>query len=266
LSNHNDPARSMLRYLFSHPLTQDIPLDDPRIVPLRAKIVKEKRFLYHIYYQWYQMILNHLPTGFLPVVELGTGPGFLKELLPALFTSDIVPCASVDVILDGQALPFQNASLRAIVMVDVLHHLQNPRSFFLSASRTIQVGGCVLMVEPWVTSWSHWVYTHFHHEKFDPACLEWELDTTKPLSSANGALPWILFSRDLGQFSREFPNWKVEFIQPMMPLVYLLSGGFSSRLSPPGWSYSLCQVIEKVLSPLNQYLGMFALIRLRRLA
>jgi hypothetical protein len=255
----------MRKDLLAHPLTRDLPLDDPRLIPLRAVIVKEKGFLHKIYDQWYQMILRHLPGGPSPVVELGTGPGFLKELLPGLITSDLISCRNVDVILDGQELPFPARSLGAIVMVDVLHHIQKPRSFFISASRCIQIGGSILMIEPWNTHWSRWVYTHLHHENFDPTIQEWELLSTKPLSDANGALPWILFSRDLAQFSREFPNWKVELIQPIMPVVYLLSGGFSTRFSPPSWCYSICQAIEKSISPLNPYLGMFALITLRHL-
>ena len=255
----------MLKDLLAHPLTHDLPLDDPRLTSLRAKIVKEKRFLYKIYSQWYRLIFSQLPKGPLPVVELGTGPGFMKELLPGLITSDLISCQNVDVILDGQELPFPARSLRAIVMVDVLHHIQNPRSFFISASRCVQVGGSILMIEPWNTPWSRWVYTHLHHENFDPGVQEWGLHSTKPLSEANGALPWILFSRDLAQFSKEFPFWNVDLIQPIMPLAYLLSGGFSTRLSPPAWSYPLCQTIESSMAPLNPYLGMFALIALRHL-
>jgi hypothetical protein len=255
----------LLKSLLTHPSTRDLRLDDPRLIPLRAKIVKEKAFLYKIYYQWYQMILSHLPNGPLPVVELGTGPGFMKELLPGLITSDLVSCRNVDIILDGQELPFPARSVRAIVMVDVLHHIQNPRSFFFSAASCIQNGGCILMIEPWNTHWSRWVYTHMHHENFDPTTREWELQSSKPLSEANGALPWILFSRDLAQFSQEFPFWNVELIQPMMPIVYLLSGGFSTRFSPPSWCYSFCQAIENSMAPLNSYLGMFALIVLRHL-
>ena len=228
-------------------------------------MLKEKKFLNKIYYQWYQLLLSQLPNSPLPIVELGTGPGFLKELLPGLITSDLIPGTGIDIILDGQQLPFPASSLRAIVMVDVLHHIQNPRSFFISASRCIQEGGSILMIEPWNTRWSRWVYTHLHHENFDPSVQNWELHSTRPLSEANGALPWILFSRDLAQFSEEFPFWGVDLIQPMMPLTYLLSGGFSTRLSPPLWSYPICQKIENSMTPLNPYLGMFALIVLRHL-
>ncbi len=256
----------MPKPLLSHPLTRDIPLDSPDIIPLRARIVKQKKFLYKIYLQWYRMILSRLPIGSAPVLELGTGPGFLKELLPELITSDVVPFKGVNLVLNGQDLPFTAASLRAIVMVDVLHHIQNPRGFFASAARAVLPGGCIVMVEPWNTFWSRWVYTHLHYEGFDPAAPHWELEANTPLSHANGALPWILFKRDLAQFSQECPEWKVEHAQPMMPLVYLASGGLTTAICPPTWSYPLFQAVERILSPFSRYLGMFALISLRRSA
>jgi hypothetical protein len=61
------------------------------------------------------------------------------------------------------------------------------------------------MIEPWVTPWSRLVYTRMHHEPFVPAAAQWEFLTTGPLSGANGALPYILFSRDRAQFELEFP-------------------------------------------------------------
>jgi SAM-dependent methyltransferase len=248
-----------------HPLTRDLQLDDPGLISLRAKIVKQKGFLTRVYRQWYQIMLCALPVNARPVVELGTGPGFMKELLPELITSDLIPGGAFTLILNGVDLPFRPGSLGSIVMVDVLHHIQNPRAFFASASRCVDKGGCIIMIEPWNTPWSRWVYTHLHHEKFDPADQDWELASSKPLSEANGAFPWILFSRDRDLFSKEFPAWTIDRLQPIMPLLYLLSGGFTTFISPPAWSYPAFQAFEKILSPLNPLIAMFALIRLRHI-
>jgi hypothetical protein len=114
--------------------------------------------------------------------------------------------------------------------------------------------------------WSRWVYTHLHHEVFDPAAQSWELDIQSPLSNANGALPWILFSRDCRQFSKEFPDWKLDLVQPIMPLVYLLSGGFATKAALPGWSYPFFRLFEQLIFPLNPYTALFALISLSRTA
>ena len=91
------------------------------------------------------------------------------------------------------------------------------------------------MIEPWVTPWSRFVYTNFHHEPFEPTSPSWELDPGRPLSAANGALPWIVFERDRQMFDRQFPTLHIVSLDPLMPLRYLLSGGVSIRSAvPPG--------------------------------
>ena len=44
------------------------------------------------------------------------------------------------------------------------------------------------MVEPWVSSWSKWIYGKFHHEPFQSETPEWHFSGNGPLSAANGAL------------------------------------------------------------------------------
>jgi SAM-dependent methyltransferase len=167
-------------------------------------------------------------------------------------------------VLDASRLPFAARSLRGIVMTDVLHHIRQPRSFFTEAARCVRTGGVVAMIEPWVTSWSRFVYTRLHHEPFHPEIQSWELPTRGPLSGANGALPWIIFARDRRQFEREFPEWKIEFIKPIMPFRYLVSGGISLRGLTPGWSFGLWRQIENTLACWSTELAMFAQIVLRR--
>ena len=121
------------------------------------------------------------------------------------------------------------------------------------------------MIEPWVSPWSRFVYSRLHHEPFEPEAPSWELPTSGPLSGANDAFPWIIFVRDRRRFEQEFPQWRIELIQPMMPFRYLLSGGVSMRSFAPGWSFGLWHSLEKALGVWNNQLAMFAQIVLRRL-
>ena len=77
-------------------------------------------------------------------------------------------------------------------------------------------------------------------------------------------MPWILFRRDRRRFERELPQWRVERLQPMMPLRYLLSGGVSLRSLMPGWSYPAWTLLERALGPATPRLAMFAHIVLHR--
>jgi SAM-dependent methyltransferase len=239
-------------------------LDHPSTTAARRAILARKKFLRSIYDEWYGLLVAAIPAGRGKVLEIGSGAGFLRERVPDLIRSEILEIPGVSVILDGCHLPFSDGSLGAIVMTDVLHHIPDVRRFFAEAARAVRPGGVVAMIEPWRTPWSEWVYRNLHHEPFDPATPRWEFDSTGPLSSANGALPWILFERDRAEFAREFPQWSVESLRPMMPLRYLLSGGFSRVTLQPGFTFGMWKGIERAGGRWMHRCAMFAAITLRR--
>jgi SAM-dependent methyltransferase len=254
----------MLKTWLTHPLTRGLNLDDPQTTCLRSQIVRGKPFLRKVYEEWYHDIIQSLPDGGGVIIELGSGGGFLNDLIPGLITSEVFMCPGVKAVLDALQLPFEDASLRAIVMTNVFHHLSQPRRFFSEAARCVRPGGTIVMIEPWVTAWSRFVYGRLHHEPFEPETETWEFPAAGPLSGANGALPWIVFERDRARFSEEFPQWRVRLIEPMMPFLYLLSGGVSTRALMPEWTYGCWCWLENLVKPWMPQLGMFARVVLRR--
>lgn len=248
----------------AEPLTRGLDLDDPRTTELRRGILQQKPALRRIYEDWYTRLAAAVPGGAGAVLELGSGAGFCKEYIPGLITSDVFECPGVDRVVDAQHMAFDSGSLRAIVMIDVLHHVPQVRRFFAEAARCIRPGGTVAMIEPWITSWSRFVYGNLHHEPFAPEAAAWEFPSTGPLSGANGALPWIVFQRDRARFEREFPAWRVQLVEPMMPIRYLLSGGMSVRSLVPAWTFGFWRRAERVFRPWMGHLAMFALVVLSR--
>ncbi|MDR4463990.1 MAG: class I SAM-dependent methyltransferase [Nitrospira sp.] len=251
-------ANSMFLKILSHPLIRGLSVDDPRTTLLRRNLIKEKTFLRMLYSEWYERILNLLPEK-TDVLELGSGAGFLQEIIPGVITSEVFETPGVNLITDACDLPFPDQSLSAIVMTDVFHHIPDVGRFFLEATRCIRPGGKIVMIEPWCTSWSEWVYTHFHPEPFSPNS-GWEIPCAGPLSGANGALPWIIFQRDKALFEARYPQWRLKTLEPMMPFSYLLSGGVSMRSLVPGWMYHSIRALEQALS--QRHWAMFALIEL----
>src|SRR5678816_1593308 len=247
-----------------HPLTRGMSSDIPLTTELRRTIVTGKPFLRRIYDEWYTTLAQRIPSGAGRVLEVGSGAGFFQEYVRDVIRSEVFHCSELDVIADACQLPFAAGSLRAIVMTDVFHHVPDVRAFMREASRSVRPGGVIAMVEPWSTTWSRFVYGRFHHEPFRTDVARWEFEATGPLSSANGALPWIVFSRDRAMFEREFPQWTVEDITPGMPLRYLLSGGISLRALMPGWSFIAWRGVERMMRPLMDEVAMFATITLRR--
>ena len=52
-----------------------------------------------------------------------------------IISLDILSAPWVDVVGDAEALPFADGSIAGIAMLDVLHHLSRPMSFFEEANR-----------------------------------------------------------------------------------------------------------------------------------
>lgn len=254
----------MIRAWLTHPLMRGLDIDAPGTTQLRRRLIREKGFLQQVYQEWHGMIAAALPAGDGAVLELGSGAGFLNEFIPRLITSEVFYCPDVKAVLDGQQLPFADGTLHSIVMIDVLHHLPRSRRFFAEAARCVRPGGVIVMIEPWVTNWSRWIYQRLHHEPFQPEAAEWKFPSTGPLSGANSAQPWIIFERDRGQFEREFPEWQIQLIKPFMPFRYLISGGVSMRSLMPGWTFGLWRWLENRLQPWMKTWAMFAQIVLVR--
>lgn len=196
------------------------------------------------------------------MLEIGSGAGFLRRFVPGLIASDIFAVPGNDLVCDGCRLPFADRSLRAIILIDALHHIPGVERFLAEADRCLRPGGKLLMIEPWNTPWSRLVFKHLHHEPFRADASDWSIPSSGPLSGANGALPWIIFSRDRARFEASFPNLRIERIAPLMPFRYLFSGGVSLRPLLPSWIDASLRRLENDLGPLARRLAMFALIEI----
>ena len=246
--------------LLAEPLTKGKNLDDPQMTAIRKKIIQKKKYLNKIYCEWYKMLIKNIPDNS-HYLEIGSGAGFLKEIKPNIITSELFPLEGVDKVIDAQNMSFNNKELDGIIMIDVFHHILNVEKFFSEAKRCIKPGGEILMIEPWNTRWSRLVYTKLHHENFDPNS-NWTIEKSGgPLSSANGALPWIVFERDYEIFKKKYPNWKLDIVKLFMPFSYLLSGGVSIKALTPGWSYSGIRYFEELLN--QKKWAMFAFIKIQ---
>jgi SAM-dependent methyltransferase len=252
----------MIQSILTHRLARKHHLDDPKTTALRRRIIQEKPLLRQAYKDWYHLISSSIEPSSHRILEIGSGAGFLNETIPHLITSDILPLPWTKLVMNGLHLPFSQNALDALIMVNVLHHIPDPTTFFYEAARCIKPLGKIIMIEPWATTLSRFIYTHFHYEPFDPDIDHWTLESIGPLSTANDAMPWILFERDLESFQKSFPMWQIAKIKPSISLPYLLSGGVSMPSLMPGWTYRFWRCFEVLLEPLAPHLAMFAQIEL----
>lgn len=232
--------------------------DDPQTTIASRNLIQKKPLLKQFYVQCYDFFkqeLNQHLNG--KILELGSGAGFIKEHMPNSITSDVLDLPFIDARIDAMNLPFQDAALSGICMIDVFHHIPDVAQFLKEAERVLVRGGKIVMVEPANTNWGRFIYQNFHHEPFLPNEKGWKLPEGGPMSSANGALPWMVFKRDwYERTSQLVPSLKIKNIEVCYPLLYLLSGGlswpqlvpsslglFMDRIMPGGMFYRI--VVEK---------------------
>jgi len=250
-------------HIIQEPMTRDINLDSPDSCLAIVKIIQKKSILKNVYHRWYNQIEDEISgsqaiSG--PVLELGSGAGFLQDFIPNLIRSEILKISSVDIILDGQFLPFKSNSLKAIVLVDVFHHIPSVNLFLAEALRCLKSGGVIVMVEPWCTPFSRLIYKYIHHEPYYPQSTNWAFAKAGPLSQANSALPWIVFERDRTIFEKKFKQLKIKKISLHTSFSYLFSGGISKKQLIPVTIYYLYNKLKKFFAPWSDYFALFATI------
>lgn len=162
--------------------------------------------------------------------------------------------------MNGGELPFVSNSIGTIILINTFHHIPDITCFISEVTRTLKKSGRMIMIEPWVSPWSVWVYKTFHHEPFDLKMKKWTFPQKGPLSGANGALPWIVFQRDREIFFKTFKKLSLVNISPMMPLLYLFSGGVSMRPLIPNTLFNLMKSVDFFFMRLFRGAAMFALI------
>ena len=238
--------------------------DDRSLTLLHREILLQNRFLWKVYQTFYRELMSHVPEFVTKrLVELGSGAGFIKTLYPSVQTSDILDLPDLDMTFDGCKMPFEDAELDGILMINVLHHIKDVDLFFCEANRVLKKLGRIVMIEPANTVWGRFIYTRFHHEIFDPSA-DWHVDGTRPLLDANDALAWIIFERDREQFVQKYPALKIIRCYCHTPISYLLSGGFSLKQLLPGWMYGVIRASEQVIRFSNRWTGMFQTVVLEK--
>ena len=173
--------------------------------------IRNKDILFKFYHEFYSKFadcLKYCPSNGL-ALEIGSGFGFLKEIIPNVVTSDVIPYKIVDIVMDASNLPFDDSSLKSVFMLNTLHHIPDSTSLFNEIERCLKPDGRMLIIDQYNGWFSKIIYRHLHHEPYDPNATSWCFQPSGPLSGANGALCWIIFYRDRALFEQLYPTLKI---------------------------------------------------------
>jgi SAM-dependent methyltransferase len=239
----------------------------PEEIRTDAAKIRQNPLLFEIYSDMYTRLMAEVPVARFPrLLELGSGGGFLKDFAPHVITSDCVPVAGIDRVVDAGKLPeqFSEASLDAIAAFNVFHHLPDPCGFLRGASQALRPGGRIALIEPWFTPIGQWFYRALHHEPYLSEPSEWRIVGEGRLAGANSRLPTSVFRDSEARFRREFPDLTIRKTEPIHKWLYLLSGGLRLNTRVPRRLARALVAIERRLHAGNQLLGIFATIVVER--
>ena len=167
---------------------------------------------------------------------------------------------------DAHALPFGDATLANLVLIDVFHHLAEPVRFLDQAARVLEPGGRVVIIDPYCSPVSSALYRRVHHERTDLSAPPFGIDTASradPLAG-NQALATLVFYRHRRTYRSRWPALPLIAERRFALFAYPLSGGFSKpRLLPVRLIRPLL-ALERMLAPLAPLLAFRCLIVLER--
>jgi SAM-dependent methyltransferase len=183
------------------------------------------------YRRFYRLIAARIDTG-RPglIVELGSGMGNFKAVLPQCVTTDLFPNPWLDRQENAYRLSFPDNSVSHLVLFDVWHHLRYPGTALREFYRVLAPEGRLILLDP-AASWTgRFVYGLFHHE---PVGLKDKISWLAPPEFSPENVDYYAAQ---GMATRHFwwreahdrlDGWRVREVTPLPTFAYFASGGFS---------------------------------------
>ncbi|MDP7045279.1 MAG: class I SAM-dependent methyltransferase [Alphaproteobacteria bacterium] len=241
-----------MKFLFNKKLKK-VWGDDLEVTLVNQEILNNKPVFRKLIAEYYREMAAALQEGG-PTLEIGSGGGFFHEHHPHAISSDMLQIPGIDVVCDATQLPFRESSLKNIVMRGVLHHIYDPILFFEECERVLAEGGRVIINDPYISPFSHFIYKYIHFEFCDPEA-DWKFDRGQPLMDCNLALATIIFKKRLADFKQRLPRLKIVRTNYHTFFIYLLTGGYSYPALIPSWMFEPVMAVERLLKPLRMLLS-----------
>ena len=229
---------------------------------------QRKPLLQAVYRRFHELIASRLDRS-VPgtIVELGSGMGSIKDVIPECVTTDLFPNPWLDRQENAYSLSFAEGSVSNLILFDVWHHLRYPGTALKEFRRVLAPGGRVIIFDPAMSWTGRLIYGLFHHEPLGMRLpLTWDAPAGfKPADSDYFAAQ--------GAATRDF--WRLEAPQrlaggdiiearPLPSFEYFATGGFSGpQLGGPA-VFGLWRGLDRILAPFPTLFAARLLTVLRR--
>ena len=209
-------------------------------IQLNAKHWERKPVLRQVYRDFHEAIAACVSRSIEGhIVEIGSGIGSIREVLPGCIRTDLFPNPWIDRVENAYALTFEDESVSHIILFDVFHHIKYPGTAFQEFRRVLVPQGRLIVFDPYISLLGLMVWGLAHPE---PASLFRPIEWLAP----RGLVPDVNeYYAAQGNATRVFRHsaraetlrgWSVIEKRPMAALSYVASGGYRGpQLYPDSW-------------------------------
>jgi hypothetical protein len=212
---------------------------------------KKKKLLQKVYYDFYTLIKSKLDFAVAgSVVELGSGIGKIKDVIPNCVTTDIFENPWVDRVENAYKLSFENKSVSNLILFDVFHHLEFPGNAFDEFRRVLNDKGRLILFEPCLSLLGLISYGLLHHEPINMykdisvyAKNENEIKESGYYAAQGNA--YRIFQNQKN-YQTLLSKWEIINHKQYPAISYLASGGYSKPQLYPTSMYGFMKMVDSV--------------------
>jgi SAM-dependent methyltransferase len=218
---------------------------------LNSEHWEKKKLLQKVYYGFYELIKSSVDFSVEgKVVELGSGIGKIKDIIPGCITTDIFDNPWVDRVENAYKLTFEDNSVSNLILFDVFHHLEYPGNAFDEFHRVLNDNGRIIIFDPCMSALGLVSYGLLHHE---PISISKEItiyaknekDVEESGYYAAQGNAYRIFQNQK-KYKSLLSKWDVINYKKYSAISYLLSGGYSKPQLYPTSMYGFMKLVDSV--------------------
>ncbi|MGA2017027.1 MAG: methyltransferase domain-containing protein [Opitutaceae bacterium] len=205
-----------------------------------------------VYRGFHELIASRLDRSVKgQIVELGSGMGSIKEVIPDCVTTDLFPNPWLDRRENAYRLTSADGGVSNLILFDVWHHLRYPATALSEFRRALAPGGRVIIFDPAISWTGRVVYGLFHHEPVGLGLpLTWEAPAgfkagDADYFAAQGSATRVFWRREAPE---RLAAWELCEVAPLPSFEYLATGGFSGPQIGGPAAFRLWRRLDRALS------------------
>lgn len=231
-------------------LEQDI-TEHQRQIEENLRYWEAKPVLREIYRDFHRLLARYLSNVPGETVEIGSGIGNIKEVIPQCVRTDILSNPWNDRQENIYQLSMADCSAANLILFDVFHHLEYPLDALDDCRRVLNTGGRLLVFDHAMSA-AGLLFSKFAHHEREGFAKGYKLRAMNPAQLqapryyADHANAWRIFERGFGKLLE--PAWTKVAVLKLPAVKWLLSGGYRGPCFVSSGNERLVARLEKIAS------------------